>query len=99
MPRWPRPRRECGWCLTPRPEAQPWSEPANASTIILAYPPHDGDDMDTAALDTLTKAANTAARGLTVHGTSLKALASGTTSTGGNSTRVRRAAGRRAWVR
>ena len=58
----------------------------NASTIVLAYPPHDGDDMDTAAVDTLTKAAKTAAPDLTVHGTSLKALASGSTSTGGNST-------------
>ena len=57
-----------------------------ASTIVLVYPPHDGDDMDTTTIDTLTKAATTAAPNLTVHGTSLKALASGTTSTGGNST-------------
>lgn len=56
------------------------------STIVLAYPPHNGDDVDTAAVDSLTKAATTAAPGLTVHGTSLKALASGTTTSSGNST-------------
>jgi RND superfamily putative drug exporter len=56
------------------------------STIVLAYPPRDGQDIDTATLDTLTHAAKASAPNLTVHGTSLKALAAGTTSNGGNST-------------
>jgi putative drug exporter of the RND superfamily len=56
------------------------------STIVLAYPPKTGEDIDTASLDTLTHAATASAPHLTVHGTSLKALAAGTTSSGGNST-------------
>jgi RND superfamily putative drug exporter len=56
------------------------------STIVLAYPPQNGQDIDTAAVDTLTRAATATAPNLTVHGTSLKALAAGTTSTSGNST-------------
>ncbi|MGH3416576.1 MAG: MMPL family transporter, partial [Actinocrinis sp.] len=55
------------------------------STIVLAYPPHDGDDMDTGQIDALTHAATTAAPGLTVHGTSLKALEAGNTTQGGSS--------------
>jgi RND superfamily putative drug exporter len=55
------------------------------STIVLAYPSHQGDDMDSAAIDTLIHAARVAAPGLSVHGTSLKSLASGST-TKGNST-------------
>ena len=56
-----------------------------ASTIVLAYPPHEGDDMDTAAVDTLTAAATAAAPQWAVHGTSLKALAAGNTTAGSSS--------------
>ncbi|MEZ0094880.1 MMPL family transporter [Streptacidiphilus sp. EB129] len=55
------------------------------STVVLAYPPHDGDDMDTAAVDALTGAAKAAAPDLSVHGTSLKALAAGNTTSGNSS--------------
>ena len=55
------------------------------STIVLAYPPHDGDDMSPGAVDTLTRAAHAAAPNLTVHGTSLKALADGNTTKGNSS--------------
>ncbi len=56
------------------------------STVVLLYPPHAGDDVDTTAIDTVTKAARTAAPALTVQGTSLKSLAAGnTTKSGGNS--------------
>jgi RND superfamily putative drug exporter len=55
------------------------------STIVLAYSPHDGDDIDTAAVDTFTRAAKAAAPDLTVHGTSLKALEAGNTTAKGNS--------------
>ena len=57
-----------------------------ASTIVLAYPPKNGQDIETASLDQLTRVAAAAAPKLTVHGTSLKALAAGTASAGGNST-------------
>jgi RND superfamily putative drug exporter len=56
------------------------------STVVLAYPPKDGDDIGTAQIDALTHAATAAAPNLTVHGTSLTALAAGTTTSGGNST-------------
>jgi len=56
-----------------------------SSTVVLAYPPKSGDDIDTAAVDTLTAAAKAAAPTLTVHGTSLKALAAGNTSSSGSS--------------
>ncbi|MFF4801214.1 MMPL family transporter [Streptomyces sp. NPDC001351] len=55
------------------------------STIVLAYPPKPGDDMDTGQVDALTRAATAAAPGLTVHGTSLRALEAGNTTGGGNS--------------
>ncbi|MGW3123485.1 MMPL family transporter [Streptomyces sp. NPDC001107] len=55
------------------------------STIVLAYPPKPGDDMATDQVDALTRAATTAAPGLTVHGTSLRALEAGNTTGGGNS--------------
>ena len=55
------------------------------STIVLAYPPRQGADMDTAAVDTIIHAARTAAPGLTVHGTSLKALEAGNTVKGNSS--------------
>ena len=55
------------------------------STIVLAYPPHDGDDMDTTAVDAVTGAAKAAAPNLTVHGTSLKSLAAGNTTSGNSS--------------
>jgi len=55
------------------------------STVVLAYPPHDGDDMSTDQVDALTHAAKTAAPSLSVAGTSVRALEAGNTS-GGNST-------------
>lgn len=55
------------------------------STIVLAYPPHDGDDMTSPAVDAVTHAAATAAPGLSVHGTSLNSLATGSTSSGAHS--------------
>ncbi|MFF2470078.1 MMPL family transporter [Streptomyces mirabilis] len=55
------------------------------STIVLAYPPKPGDDMDTDQIDALTRAVTAAAPGLTVHGTSLRALEAGNTTGGGNS--------------
>ncbi|MFB7509913.1 MMPL family transporter [Streptomyces broussonetiae] len=55
------------------------------STIILAYPPKPGDDMATDQIDALTRAVTAAAPGLTVHGTSLRALEAGNTTGGGNS--------------
>lgn len=55
------------------------------STIVLAYPPHDADDIETTTVDTMTQAAKAAAPGLAVHGTSLAALEAGNTSGGGNS--------------
>ncbi|MFG2944495.1 MMPL family transporter [Streptomyces adustus] len=55
------------------------------STVVLAYPPHDGDDMDTDAVDALVAAARIAAPQLTVHGTSLQALAAGNTAKGNSS--------------
>ena len=58
------------------------------STVVLAYPPHQGDDIDTAAVDTLIRAAKTAAPSLTVHGTSLKALEAGNTVKGNSSVLV-----------
>ncbi|MGY5048432.1 MMPL family transporter [Streptomyces sp. 900105755] len=55
------------------------------STIVLAYPPKPGDDMATDQVDALTRAVTAAAPGLTVHGTSLRALEAGNTTGGGNS--------------
>jgi RND superfamily putative drug exporter len=55
------------------------------STIVLAYPPQDGDDIDTAAVDALTHAAKAAAPNVAVHGTSLKSLAAGNTTKGNSS--------------
>ncbi|MEU8690450.1 MMPL family transporter [Streptomyces sp. NPDC048665] len=55
------------------------------STIVLAYPPKPGDDMATDQIDALTRAVTAAAPGLTVHGTSLRALEAGNTTGGGNS--------------
>jgi RND superfamily putative drug exporter len=55
------------------------------SALLLAYPPHDGDDMGPAQIDALTGAAKAAAPDLTVHGTSVRALEAGNTSGGGNS--------------
>ncbi|MFF4490499.1 hypothetical protein ACFY0F_29125 [Streptomyces sp. NPDC001544] len=54
------------------------------STIVLAYPPKPSDDMDTDQINALTRAATAAAPGLTVHGTSLRALEAGNTTGGGN---------------
>ncbi|MDQ1540318.1 MAG: putative drug exporter of the superfamily [Actinomycetota bacterium] len=58
------------------------------STVVLAYPPKQGDDIDASAVDKLTHAAKAAAPGLTVHGTSLKALESGSTTSGNSSVLV-----------
>src|SRR5579859_7044253 len=57
-----------------------------ASTIVLAYPPHNGDDMGPAQADLLTRAAKAAAPDLTMHGTSGAALRSAASSGRGNST-------------
>ncbi|WP_084728996.1 MMPL family transporter [Streptacidiphilus neutrinimicus] len=57
-----------------------------ASTIVLAYPPHDGDDMTTDQVDTLTAAAKAAVPSLSVNGTSVRALEAGNAASGGNST-------------
>jgi RND superfamily putative drug exporter len=55
------------------------------STIVLAYPPHDGDDIGPAQVDALTAAARQAAPDLAAHGTSLHALEAGNTTGSGNS--------------
>jgi RND superfamily putative drug exporter len=55
------------------------------STVVLAYPPHNGDDMGPAQVDALTRAAKAAAPGLSVDGTSVRALAAGNTTSSGNS--------------
>jgi RND superfamily putative drug exporter len=55
------------------------------STIVIAYPPHDGDDMSTDVMDALTQAAKAAAPSVTVHATSLKSLAVGNTASGNSS--------------
>ncbi|MBL7490530.1 MMPL family transporter [Frankia sp. AgB1.9] len=55
------------------------------STIVLAYPPQQGDDVSPEMIDTLTAAAKSAAPALTVHGTSLIALAAGNTTSGNSS--------------
>lgn len=57
----------------------------STSTVVLAYPPHDGDDMTTDQIDALTHAAKAAAPSLIVSGTSLRALEAGNTASG-NST-------------
>lgn len=57
---------------------------AATGTIVLVYPPNNGDDVDAAAVDQLTGAAKAAAPGWTVRGTSLKSLEAGNTA-GGNS--------------
>jgi RND superfamily putative drug exporter len=56
-----------------------------ASTIVLAYPPHDGDDLGAAQVDQLVAAARSAAPALTVHGTSVAALQAGNTGSGNSS--------------
>jgi RND superfamily putative drug exporter len=55
------------------------------STIVLAYPPHDGDDVGTGQIDALIQAAKAAAPALTAHGTSLVALQAGNSSSGNGS--------------
>jgi RND superfamily putative drug exporter len=55
------------------------------STIALVYPPQNGGDVDTDAVNALTAAAKAAAPDLSVHGTSLKALEAGNTAPSGQS--------------
>ena len=55
------------------------------STIVLAYPPHNSDDVGPAQVDELTAAARQAAPDLTAHGTSYHALEAGNTTGGGSS--------------
>ena len=55
------------------------------STIALVYPPQNGGDVGTDAVNALTAAAKAAAPQLTVHGTSLKALEAGNTAPSGQS--------------
>ncbi|HEV2636472.1 MAG TPA: MMPL family transporter [Actinocrinis sp.] len=56
-----------------------------ASTLILVYPPHSGEDIAPAVLDQLTAAAKSAVPGSNVHATGENALASGTGSSGNSS--------------
>jgi RND superfamily putative drug exporter len=55
------------------------------STIVLAYPPHDGQDMGPAQVSALTRAAKIAAPDMTVHGTSVVALQAGASTGRGSS--------------
>ncbi len=55
------------------------------SAITLVYPPGQGKDIDSTAVDAITQAARSAAPSLSVGGTSLKSLAVGTTTSSGNS--------------
>jgi putative drug exporter of the RND superfamily len=55
------------------------------STVVLAYPPHDGDDIAPPQVDALIKLAHAAAPDLTVNGTSVVALEAGNTTNTGNS--------------
>jgi len=55
------------------------------SAITLVYPPGQGKDIDSTAVDAITQAARSAAPSLSVGGTSLKSLAAGTTTSSGNS--------------
>ena len=55
------------------------------STIVLAYPSRDGDEMGPVQIDALTGAAKAAAPELTVHGTSVQALEAGNTTSGKSS--------------
>ena len=55
------------------------------STVVLAYPPHDGEDIGPAQVDALTKVARTAAPDFAVSGTSAVALQAGNASGSGNS--------------
>jgi RND superfamily putative drug exporter len=55
------------------------------SAIMLVYPPGQGKDIDSTAVDAITQAARSAAPSLSVGGTSLKSLAEGTTTSSGNS--------------
>ena len=55
------------------------------STIVLAYPPRDGQNLGAGQIDALTRAAKIAAPGLTVHGTSIAALQAGGPAVRGNS--------------
>lgn len=55
------------------------------STAVLVFPPHDGDDMSSGAVDAIRAAAQHAAPGLSVTATSLRALESGSTTSGHSS--------------
>jgi RND superfamily putative drug exporter len=55
------------------------------STIVLVYPPRDGEDMSSGAVDTVRTAAQHAAPGLSVHATSLISLEAGNTTKGNSS--------------
>jgi len=55
------------------------------SAITLVYPPGQGKDIDSTAVDAITQAARSAAPSLSVGGTSLKSLAAGATTSSGNS--------------
>jgi RND superfamily putative drug exporter len=55
------------------------------STIVLAYPPRDGQNLNTHQIDGLTRAAAIAAPELTAHGTGIAALQAGGPAGRGNS--------------
>jgi RND superfamily putative drug exporter len=52
------------------------------STLVLVYPPHDGQDVPGTVLDQLTATAKATVVGSTVHSTGVHALASGNSSSG-----------------
>lgn len=55
------------------------------SSIVLVFPPTQGNNMDASAMTAVIHAAEVAAPTLTIHGTSLNALASGKPKKGGSS--------------
>jgi RND superfamily putative drug exporter len=61
---------------------------AGKSVLVIAYPTQQGDDFDTPQVDALTHAAKAAAPDLSVQGTSLTALAAGSTTSGSSSVLV-----------
>src|SRR5215469_9639449 len=55
------------------------------STLVLVYPPHDGQDVPGTVLDQLNATAKATVAGATVHTTGVNALAAGNASTGHSS--------------
>jgi RND superfamily putative drug exporter len=55
------------------------------STLVLVYPPHDGQDVPSTVLDQLTATATATVAGSTVHSTGVNALSAGNASSGHSS--------------